>query len=538
MRTAWRGLAGLAVCAGVAACASGQGAWDFLRGHASAVSTAQAAYDLAGMSPQARGAVRLAVHDWGALNTDTLQTHAVPWTLTATALTDGSEPNVASLRTRMETFGFFYPTRIANWPDEAGPQPRFDAAPLGMTVGTARRTIPQIELTIANLGCASCHAGPVWDADGKRTGAVWLGAPNPDLDLEAYTDAVYRALKARIGPGDAAALAGIETLFPSVTQTERDTLRAFALPQARARLKMLAGTGDRALPFVNGAPGLTNGVAALKLKLGTLPEGTAAMTERGFTSIPDLHDRAWRSSLLYDGSYGAPGKPDRVLEAGDLTPAHLRDLAHLTAFFIVPSMGVAPERVAAQNAAAEDVLVFLSQSRPQTWPGRLDAGQVVAGGAVYARACASCHGDYGPDGRLTRFPNWTGPYDTDPARAQAFDAALATAVNRSGAYRAAVEARAGRGYAAPPLTGLWQSAPYLHNGSVPTLRQLMLLEPKAATFRIGGHDLDMAAVGVGAGGRTVRDTRQPGLGNQGHAQEFAALPRADREALLEYLKTL
>jgi hypothetical protein len=111
-------------------------------------------------------------------------------------------------------------------------------------------------------------------------------------------------------------------------------------------------------------------------------------------------------------------------------------------------------------------------------------------------------------------------------------------VNRSGAYRAAVEARAGRGYAAPPLTGLWQSAPYLHNGSVPTLRQLMLLEPRAATFPIGGHDLDMAAVGVGAGGRSVRDTRQPGLGNQGHTREFDALTRADREALLEYLKTL
>jgi hypothetical protein len=48
----------------------------------------------------------------------------------------------------------------------------------------------------------------------------------------------------------------------------------------------------------------------------------------------------------------------------------------------------------------------------------------------------------------------------------------------------------------------------------------------------------MTAVGVGAGGRTVRDTRQPGLGNQGHAQEFDALTRDDREALLEYLKTL
>ncbi len=534
----WRSLAGLGVCAALAACASGQGAWDFLRGHAGATSQAQQAYDLEALSPQARGAVRFALHDWGGLNTDTLQSHAVPWVLTATALTDGSQHDAAALRKQMESFGFLYPTRIANWPDAAGPQPRFDTEPLGLTIGTARRSIPRVELTIANLGCASCHSGPVWDARGKRTGAVWLGAPNPDLDLESYTDAVYRALKARIGPDDTAALAGVERLFPGVSGTERDTLRAFALPQARTRLAALEAAGDRALPFINGAPGLTNGVAALKLKLGVLPDDARAMAERGFTSIPDLHDRAWRTSLLYDGSYAVPGQADRALSAGDLTPDHVRGLARLTAFFIVPSMGVAPDRVAAQYGAAEDVMAFLSASRPQPWPGPLDAQKAAAGGAVYARACAACHGDIGPDGRLVRFPNRTAPYDTDPTRANALDATLAAAVARRTDYRGVVEVQAGRGYAAPPLTGLWGSAPYLHNGSVPTLRQLMLLEPRAATFRVGGHDLDMAAVGVGPGGRLLRDTAQPGLGNQGHETEFEALSRPDREALLEYLKTL
>lgn len=538
MRTPWRALALLGTCSFMAACAAGQGAWDFVRGHAGASSAAQKAYALDALSPEARGAVRLALHDWGALNTDTLQTHAVPWLLTATALADSSDGEADAIRSRMESFGFLYPSRIANWPQSAGPQPRFKDAPLGLVTGTATRGIPPIELTIANLGCAACHAGPVWDAAGKRTGEVWLGAPNPDLDLESYTDAVYRALKARIGPDDAQALGGIGRLFPDASATELETLRAFALPQARLRLAALEAAGDRALPFINGAPGLTNGVAALKMKLGTLPDGPAAMGERGFTSIPDLHDRSWRTSLLYDGSYAVPGTPDRSLAATDLTPEHVRGLAHLTAFFIVPSMGVAPDRVAKEYAAAEDVFAFLASSRPQAWPGPLDAGQVAAGAAVYARACASCHGVIGPDGRLARFPNHVAPFNSDPARASAFDPALAAAVGRTAAYRGAVEVRQGRGYAAPPLTGLWQSAPYMHNGSVPTLRQYLLLEPRTASFRVGGHDLDMAAVGIGAGGRSLRDTREPGLANQGHEAQFEALPRADREALLEYLKTL
>lgn len=538
MLTAWRALALIGTCSLAAACAAGQGGWDFVRGHAGAVSTAQTAYPLDRLSPEARGAVRLALHDWGALNTDTLQTHAVPWVLTATALTDTSDGDADFLRKQMESFGFLYPKDIANWPAGAGPQPRFTDTPLGLTVGTATRRIPRVELTVANLGCAACHAGPVWDANGKRTGQAWLGAPNPDLDLESYTDAVYRALKARIGPDDQAAVAGLERLFPGVSTTERETLRAFALPQARQRLAALEAAGDRALPFINGAPGLTNGVAALKLKLGTLPAGDAAMAERGFTSIPDLHDRIWRSSLLYDGSYAVPGQPDRALSVGDLTPDHARALAHLTAFFIVPSMGVAPDRVAAQYGAAEDVFAFLAVSRPQPWPGALDAPKAAAGAQVYARSCASCHGDVGRDGRLTRFPNRTEPFDADPVRAAAFDAPLAAAVTRTAAYRDAVEVRRGRGYAPPPLTGLWQSAPYMHNGSVPTLRQFLLLDPRVTTFRVGGHDLDMAAVGVGTGGRTLRDTRQPGLSNRGHEAAFEALSRVDREALLEYLKTL
>jgi hypothetical protein len=100
-------------------------------------------------------------------------------------------------------------------------------------------------------------------------------------------------------------------------------------------------------------------------------------------------------------------------------------------------------------------------------------------------------------------------------------------------------------YAAPPLTGLWQSAPYLHNGSVPSLAALLGLEERPVRFRVGGHAMDLAGVGVAypRGYRAYSqsvwvDTRARGLGRQGHEAPFADLNREERLALLEYLKRL
>jgi hypothetical protein len=99
------------------------------------------------------------------------------------------------------------------------------------------------------------------------------------------------------------------------------------------------------------------------------------------------------------------------------------------------------------------------------------------------------------------------------------------------------------GYANMPLDGLWLRAPYLHNGSVPTLRAL--LDPPEArpdSFWIGYTVYDYESVGFVTDGEAARengwllDTTQPGNGNQGHLYGTDLLPGRKR-ALLEYLKT-
>ena len=103
------------------------------------------------------------------------------------------------------------------------------------------------------------------------------------------------------------------------------------------------------------------------------------------------------------------------------------------------------------------------------------------------------------------------------------------------------EARLGLQYRARPLDGIWATAPYLHNGSVPTLADL--LKPPAerpATFFVGDCEIDPVNVGCDASqrpGAFLFDTTKPGNHNTGHEHGTTLSPE-DRAALLEYLKSL
>ncbi|HMW41549.1 MAG TPA: di-heme-cytochrome C peroxidase [Plasticicumulans sp.] len=94
-------------------------------------------------------------------------------------------------------------------------------------------------------------------------------------------------------------------------------------------------------------------------------------------------------------------------------------------------------------------------------------------------------------------------------------------------------------YKARPLNGIWATAPYLHNGSVPTLADL--LQPPAQrpkTFHVGDREFDAGKVGyVTDRGPFVYDTAEPGNSNAGHLYG-TKLATADKRALLEYLKSL
>jgi hypothetical protein len=112
-----------------------------------------------------------------------------------------------------------------------------------------------------------------------------------------------------------------------------------------------------------------------------------------------------------------------------------------------------------------------------------------------------------------------------------------------------------RGYQAPPLDGVWATAPYFHNGSAPTVYHVLnsAARPKVFTrsYRTGEEDYDPAKLGLkvtpldappradvpALERRKVYDTALPGQSNGGHT--FGDdLTEDERLAVIEYLKTL
>ena len=97
-----------------------------------------------------------------------------------------------------------------------------------------------------------------------------------------------------------------------------------------------------------------------------------------------------------------------------------------------------------------------------------------------------------------------------------------------------------RAYKARPLNGAWASSPYLHNGSVPTLYDLLLPPAeRPARFAVGRLEYDPRKVGYVSDGEVpwVLDTTVKGNSNQGH-ELGTTLTDDERWALVEYLKTL
>lgn len=98
-------------------------------------------------------------------------------------------------------------------------------------------------------------------------------------------------------------------------------------------------------------------------------------------------------------------------------------------------------------------------------------------------------------------------------------------------------------YKARPLNGIWATAPFLHNGSVPSLYDLLLPEKdRPKRFAVGQREFDPVKVGFLSDPNHPNapyffDTSEPGNSNKGH-RYGTNLTEAERWALLEYLKSL
>ena len=138
------------------------------------------------------------------------------------------------------------------------------------------------------------------------------------------------------------------------------------------------------------------------------------------------------------------------------------------------------------------------------------------GHVLFDKNCASCHGKAGRD---EHFPNKIVPIEsvgTDPVRLKALNPEMRKAYSASwfGEYGKQPFVADPGGYVPPPLDGIWASAPYFHNGSVPTLWHLLHPDERPKVW-LRSEDVYDPDFWTGECGRTAVAAAHEAIGEAG-----------------------
>jgi mono/diheme cytochrome c family protein len=229
----------------------------------------------------------------------------------------------------------------------------------------------------------------------------------------------------------------------------------------------------------------------------------------------------------------------------------VKDHRPLMQFMLIPENG--PEKFHEWEADFREIYAWLESLEPPAYPFEVDRALAANGEVVFNANCAECHGRYGA---LGSYPNKIvaiEEVDTDPVRLNALAPEHRAAYGMSwfGHFGQHEVIKDPGGYVAPPLDGIWASAPYFHNGSVPTLWHVLHSAERPVVWSRSEDGYDREKVGLEATlfervpptvttGRERRryfDSGAFGKSAQGHTFPDA-LDEGEKRAVLEYLKTL
>lgn len=215
-----------------------------------------------------------------------------------------------------------------------------------------------------------------------------------------------------------------------------------------------------------------------------------------------------------------------------------------------------------EEATFRDIQAYLLSLEAPKYPLEIDRELAAKGEQVFRANCSRCHGTYGENATYPNKIISLKEIGTDPARCEGLSNKFGEHYNRSwfareeegwlaDGYRGV---RRG-GYQAPPLDGVWATAPYFHNGSSPTVYHVLNSKARPTIFtrsyRTDRDAYDPVKLGwkitelktppaetlPGIERRKIYDTRQRGAGNGGHTYGDD-LTEQERMAVIEYLKTL
>ena len=355
-------------------------------------------------------------------------------------------------------------------------------------IGFSKRRLTGIDMV--GLNCAVCHAATVRTSDAAEPELV-LGMPANQLDLLSYfeflfdcaSDARFTVPNVMAHIEEVADLGPIDRmLYRAAVPTVREALLARAgrlAPLRTDRFRSGKGRIDTFNPY----------------KAAVLGYPEVELAAPGASDFPSIWNQAIRRDmqLHWDGN-------NRSLFERNISAAI--------------GAGVTPASV--DLPRIERVAAWLQNLPPPPSPVASAAApaDLAAGKQLYVQHCESCHGlpEKAWRGERVGTVEPLARIGTDPGRLLSYTHAFVASQWTIGAghswrFR---NFRKTDGYANMPLDGLWARAPYLHNGSVPTLRDLLARPPAGSDDALRARAAELRAAGDQRIEASVREARARG----------------------------
>lgn len=345
------------------------------------------------------------------------------------------------------------------------------------------------------MNCLACHGG-------KVAGQIIPGLPNSHTALQTLTEDV----------------------------------RMVKLTQAK-KLSHL-DLGSLKLPL-NTTNGTTNAVV-FGIVLGTYrnPDMSVDVTR----SLPPLVHHDMDAPPFWNV------KKKRSLYADGHAPKGARPIMQ---FILLPTVSL--DTLTKWEPDFADLLAWIESREAPQYPFEINRELASRGEPIFKENCARCHGTYGTNGKYEQQTIALDEIGTDPVRWKALTPKHRQWVkdgwiSHFGEDPVEVDPT---GYVAPPLDGIWASAPYFHNGSVPTLWHVLHPDARPVVWKRteDGYDQDKVGLEVEMFDKIPASVKQPqhkrryfntklqGKSAAGHTFPNV-LDEDEKKALLEYLKTL
>lgn len=395
-----------------------------------------------------------------------------------------------------------------------------------LPIGVSKRRVTGLDRVFLN--CAVCHTGTVRESEGAKPMLV-LGMPANNFNIMGFQNFFFNCARSANFTSDRI-IPVIDEQSGGLSLFDKYVVYPVAVSLMRDGLISLADRFTFADSQPAWGPGRVDTFNAAKAVFNFPFRRMNPAELIGTADLPSIWNQGQRQGmqLHWDGNNTDVTERNKSAAFGTGTTPPTIELVNI-------------KRI-------ED---WLLTAAPPDYPYSINQELASKGKPVYQEYCAGCHGQNGKDfnGELVGTVVPITEIATDRWRLDSYTYTLA--VNQNTLYAGYPwrfkNFRKTYGYANMPLDGIWLRAPYLHNGSVPSIRDLLNpAEQRPAVFYRGIDIFDQQKLGFST---TVPnkskktyfefDTSLPGNGNFGHEGKTygTELPDEEKEALVEYLKT-